>query len=204
MSIRPDPYFNTQRQVRISGEVLYPGLYTILSSNEKITDIIDRAGGPLQNAYFEGSKYFRNEIEISVDFRSIIKNNNSNLNFNIRSGDHIIISAHSNTINVIGEVNTQGMHKYVPGKRLKYYLNQAGGLTIDADLKSIWVEYPNRVSKHYNYWSLFSPKVLDGSIINVGKKKDEEPFDRTEYLNELTSIIANLAQANAVMVIAVR
>ena len=89
-------------------------------------------------------------------------------------------------------------------KRLKYYLEQAGGLTADADVKSIWVEYPNRVSKNYNKWSLSSPKVLDGSVINVGKKKDEEPFDRTEYLKELTSIIANLAQAITVIVIAVR
>ena len=42
------------------------------------------------------------------------------------------------------------------------------------------------------------------ATVNVGKKKDEEPFDRTEYLKELTSIIANLAQAITVMVIAVR
>ena len=47
VSIRPDPYFSNQKEFAISGEVLYPGLYTILSSNEKITSIIDRAGGLL-------------------------------------------------------------------------------------------------------------------------------------------------------------
>ena len=41
VSIRPDPYFRGQEQITISGAVLYPGEYTILASNEKITDIIN-------------------------------------------------------------------------------------------------------------------------------------------------------------------
>ena len=45
VSIRPDPYFSSQRKVIMQGEILYPGQYTILNSNEKITDIIQRAGG---------------------------------------------------------------------------------------------------------------------------------------------------------------
>ena len=43
----------------IDGEVLYPGNYVILSPNEKVTDIINRAGGLRSNAYAEGSQYFR-------------------------------------------------------------------------------------------------------------------------------------------------
>ena len=42
--IRPDPYFNNQMQVTISGEVLYPGQYTITSYGEKISDIIKGLG----------------------------------------------------------------------------------------------------------------------------------------------------------------
>ena len=47
VSIRPDPYFSNQKQIKISGEVLYPGEYTIINSKEKITDIIKRSGGLL-------------------------------------------------------------------------------------------------------------------------------------------------------------
>ena len=43
ISIRPDPYFIKQKQVIISGEILFPGDYTIKNSDEKITDIIARA-----------------------------------------------------------------------------------------------------------------------------------------------------------------
>ena len=42
---------------------------------------------------------------------------------------------------------------------------------------------------------MISPKVIDGSVITIGKKKEEEPFDRTEYAKELTAIAANLAQS---------
>ena len=45
---------------------------------------------------------------------------------------------------------------------------------------------------------------MDGSIITVGRAKEDEPFDRTEYAKELTSILANLAQAMAIVVLAVK
>ena len=57
------------------------------------------------------------------------------------------------------------------------------------------------IQKKYNKRSLFSPKIIDGSVINVGKK-EEEPLDRTEYAKELTSILANLAQVVTVVLIA--
>ena len=103
---------------------------------------------------------------------------------------------------ISGEVNTPGIHKYVPRKRLRYYLKLSGGITPDADKKNIWVEYPNGDSKKYNNFSLVSPLVIDGSKIVIGKLKEEEPFDRTEYAKELTTIFANLAQAVAVLVLA--
>jgi hypothetical protein len=33
---------------------------------------------------------------------------------------------------------------------------------------------------------------LDGSIITVGRAKDEEPFDTTDFTKELASIAADL------------
>ena len=75
--------------------------------------------------------------------------------------------------------------------------------TPDADVKNVWIEYPNGDSKKFNRWSLLSPKVKDGSSILIGKLKEEEPFDRTEYAKELTSIIANLAQAITMVILAI-
>ena len=204
VSIRPDPYFSDQKQVTISGEVLYPGQYTILTSDEKITDIIERAGGLRPNAYPDASQYTRQGVKINASFSDIIKNPKSKLNFKVQNGDEIIMVPRPNVVRITGEVNTVGIHKYVSGKRLRYYLSLAGGLNPDADKRNIWVEYPNGDSKKYNQWSLVSPKVIDGSSIAVGKKKEEEPFDRTEFAKEVTAILANLAQTVVVVVLAVR
>ena len=116
--------------------------------------------------------------------------------------DEIMILPHANVVIVAGEVNKSGIHKYVPGKRLNYYLDLAGGLSQNADKNYIWVDYPNGDSKRMKKWSIRGPKILDGSTINIGKKKDEEPFDKTEYAKELTAIFTNIAQVIAIMSLA--
>jgi protein involved in polysaccharide export with SLBB domain len=202
VSIRPDPYFRDQRKVTILGEVLYPGDYTIINSDEKITDIIERAGGLLPNAYADASQYTRQGVKINASLGNILKNPKSRLNFDVQDGDEILIVPHPNVVMITGEVNTSGIHKYVPGKRLRYYLKLAGGLNPDADKWNIWVEFPNGDSKKYNQWSLWSPKVIDGSSIVIGKQKEKESFDQTEFAKEVTAILANLAQTVAVLALA--
>ncbi len=204
VSIRPDPFFKEHMKVTISGEILYPGLYAILKSDEKITDIIDRAGGLLTNAYPSGSHYFRNGTKINAAFEEIIKRPNSKLNFIVQDGDEINIVSYPNVVTIVGEVNTPGVHKYVPGKRLRYYLSQAGGLNPNADKSNIWIEYSNGNSKKYKPRSILSPMITDGSKIFVGLEPPSEPFDKTEFATELSTIIANLSQALAVVFLAAK
>ena len=45
VTIRPSKGYESQKQVRIDGEVLYPGYYTISKKNERISDLVLRAGG---------------------------------------------------------------------------------------------------------------------------------------------------------------
>ena len=45
VSVYALPGYETQRTVKVEGEVLYPGYYTIKKKDEKISDIISRAGG---------------------------------------------------------------------------------------------------------------------------------------------------------------
>ena len=49
-----------------------------------------------------------------------------------------------------------------------------------------------------------NPKVLDGSIVTVGKLPEEEPFNLTEYLKEVTAIAASVAQTLSILLIASR
>lgn len=69
------PDFQVQRMVRIEGEVKYPGLYTLNTRTERVSDIIRRAGGLTTEAYEQGARLVRqhDEIdrpEIELDFLS--------------------------------------------------------------------------------------------------------------------------------------
>ncbi len=195
VSIRPDPYFSLQRKVTISGEVMYPGGYTILSPDEKITDIIKRAGGLRPEAYTTASRFTRQGQSIQVSFDQIIKNPRSNHNFNMQGGDEIVIVPRPNLVFVNGEVNNPGLRKFVPGKRLRYYINATGSYTPDADKWNVFVQLPNGDSFKMNPLTLFSPKVMDGSIITVGLEPPaEEPLNKTELAKDVASILADLAQ----------
>jgi len=203
ISIRPDPYFSNQKQVTISGEVLYPGQYTILTSDEKITDIIERAGGLRSNAYSFGSSFSRKDQKVQLDIDKIIKHHRSKLNIEVRDGDEINIAPQPKIIQVAGEVSAPGLYKFQPGKRVNDIIAMAGGYSQDAEKDDIYIRYPNGISIKYSRW-LNNRKVLDGSIITVGREKEEEPFDRTEYAKELTSILADLAQTMAIVMMALK
>ena len=56
---------------------------------------------------------------------------------------------------------------------------------------------------HYSRW-LSNPKVLDGSVITVGRETEKEPFDATDYAQEVTTILANFAQVAVLIIIANR
>ena len=106
-----------------------------------------------------------------------------------------------NLITIEGQVSSPGFYTFEEGLRVSDIISRAGGFSPDAAQDDIFMTYPNGRSFNYKRWSS-NPKVLDGSTIKVGKRKEEEPFNRTEYLSELTSIVANLAQSLAVFVLA--
>ncbi|SHN13244.1 SLBB domain-containing protein [Mucilaginibacter sp. OK098] len=68
VSVYSLPGYETQKTVKVEGEVIYPGYYTIQKKNEKISDIITRAGGLTASADIEGSSLKRdNEAVLGVD-----------------------------------------------------------------------------------------------------------------------------------------
>jgi protein involved in polysaccharide export with SLBB domain len=58
------PGFEKQRTVKVEGEVLYPGSYTIQTKDEKISDVVRRAGGLTASADANGGSLKRNNIAI--------------------------------------------------------------------------------------------------------------------------------------------
>ena len=201
INIRPDPYFQMQKTVTVSGAIKFPGEYVILSPEETIYDIIIRAGGLRESAYPLASQFIRSNQQVNIDLKKILKNPRSLGNIRVQEGDNLIIPTKPDVIQVVGEVSAPGFYKHIKGLRVNDVIDQAGGFSQNAMLDDIYIRFPNGKSKKYSRW-LSNPKVKDGSIITVGLKPEEEPFDRTEYFTDLTTIIVNLAQAISLIIIA--
>lgn len=55
------PGYETQQIVRIEGEIMNPGTYTIIKKNERISDLINRSGGFTAFAYIDGASLRRGD-----------------------------------------------------------------------------------------------------------------------------------------------
>ena len=135
----------------------------------------------------------RGSKRIKLSFESIINNNTSQDNFNVMENDSIYISKKTNIIDVFGEINQPGSYKYYNKYNLADYINLAGGFTVNAEKREVWVTYPNGVSRKYIKF-FPSPKIFDSSVISVRSKPESEPLDKTEFAKELASIISDILQ----------
>lgn len=74
VSVRNASGYEVQRQVKIQGEVVYPGTYTILNKDERISDIVKRAGGLTVLAYTKGASLKRPGVpDAGVDSTELAK-----------------------------------------------------------------------------------------------------------------------------------
>lgn len=60
--IRKSPGFEREKLIRVEGEINYPGEFAISSANERISDVIKRAGGLNQFAYPKGASLVRRTV----------------------------------------------------------------------------------------------------------------------------------------------
>lgn len=126
--------------VRITGAVNYPDEYEI-RTGEKLSAIIDRAGGVASTAYLPRAYVIRgnNPLEtdaIKIDLRDL--QNNPSQDIEIFTGDKISILSNKDFeqnffIDVIGNVRRPQRIPYTKNLKLKDVLLLAGGLSFDAE-----------------------------------------------------------------------
>lgn len=66
VQIRKSPTYSAQTTMQVGGEILFPGNYVLESRNERISDIIKRAGGILESAYIQGAYLERDRTEDEI------------------------------------------------------------------------------------------------------------------------------------------
>ena len=57
--VRKSPAYTTQQNVMVEGEVLFEGTYTLSRKNERLSEIIQKAGGLTKTAYAKGARLVR-------------------------------------------------------------------------------------------------------------------------------------------------
>ena len=218
--VRNQPEFEFQKIVNLSGEIKYPGPYALISSNETIADLIERAGGLSAEAFAAGATLNRNQDNIGfvvLDLPQALQRKNSRYNFILKEGDDIFIPKQKDLVSISGATNAADLYPnkliasnntinvaYYERKNAIFYIDKyAAGLSKNADRNKITVEHPNgKISrtKHYLFFKIY-PKVTKGSVVNVGYKEVKTAKQKKEgkEVDWEKIVSSSLAQITAVL-----
>ncbi|MDE6560841.1 MAG: SLBB domain-containing protein [Muribaculaceae bacterium] len=230
VQVRKSPTYSQQETVTLNGEVLYPGNYVIEARNERVSDVIRRAGGLLESAYVKGAylkrlrtadqRELRNEtmrlanahnqtedsinidpsatsdqFYVGINLMKAIQSPGSIEDFTLQPGDQIFIPEEQSTVSITGDVLFPNTVVYVPGKKLKYYIEQAGGYGERAQKRKAFIVYMNGSAAKAKGNVAIEP----GCQIIVPTKPEGQGFDWTKVLSIATTLgsIASMTAAVA-------
>lgn len=173
--VRKMSQYEVQRTVSITGEINYPGPYSLNDKKERIFDLIEKAGGTKGQADLGSAKFTRNGIQMGVDLKKAFTDKNSNQNLLLNPGDALDIPRRKETVTIIGQVYNPTTIPYEPNLNLKDYLSLAGGTNDSAQLKKIYVKYGNGRLGRTKYFAGFKsfPKIENGAEIYVPLHKKQ-------------------------------
>ncbi len=217
--VRQAPEFEFQQTVLIKGEVKFPGKHPIIDDNEKIWNVIQRAGGLTNEAFPEGATLYRPEDNVGyviMNLDEVRKDQNSIHNFILKEGDIIEIPKRKDFVSITGATKAKELYPdrilrtgrfNVPhhkSKNAKWYIDEyAAGIGEYGRSRLITVEHPNgQIEKTRNYILFKSyPKVEKGSTIKVGKiVKTEREIEKEKRDIDWGRVFADsVAQATAIL-----
>lgn len=194
ITVRDAVGYATQQTVSVSGEVLYPGAYTLATKNERISDLILRAGNITEFAYIEGARLLRNNAQVGINLANILANKGSDEDLILVQGDQLIIPEDQQTVRVSGSILVPSLVRFEKNKKLSYYVENSGGFSEKAKKSRIIVKYSNGAIKTVKKFLFFKfyPKVTQGAEIIVPEREKKEKMSTQEVLG-ITSSIATLA-----------
>lgn len=214
--VRRTPNFTMGRTVEVNGRVKYPGVYVLEDNKTQLWEIIQMAGGLLDDAdpYARLFRTYNNRGNIGLDLRKV-KSNKGSLKADpiLMEGDVINVVRLENTV-TIRETGTR-MAQYVPddysstqklivyqGKHSAawYVRHYAGGFQKTADKNSVTVTFPNNQSestKRGFLWIRNYPEVEPGGVITMRFDEDkrerlEKPKEKIDWGNELRTSLSTL------------
>lgn len=218
--VRRRPDYQVQQNVTVQGQVLYPGGYALRTRDERISDILQRAGGITNEAYVAGATLVRmsEELErveteldtvsqdviieasgstgfIGIDMEAILANPGSEDDLILRPGDEIRIPSEMQTVHVTGAVLRDTEVRHMKGRSLNYYVNRAGGLSENALKRKAYVVYANGDVDTRSSFLFFrsNPEIEPGAEIIIPHKRERERMSTGERISVFSSMVSMAA-----------
>ena len=197
-----------QRTAAIAGEVRFPGRYALRTRTDRITDLVQRAGGLTPTAYPIGGGFYRSKDgqgRIGIDLPKVLADSSFRDNFILFTDDSVFVPEYNPVVRVSGAVNAQATVAYVPGKDLSYYVAAAGGFSQTADPGRAYLTQPNgkfeSVKKRFSFLPDGWPRPLAGASVVVPAKVEGPRKDSLTILATIASIVTSMA---TVFIVALR
>lgn len=181
--VRKNPDFMPQANITIRGEVAYPGVYPILQKDEKVLDLIERAGGLTEYAFLQSAKLYRLDKTIGtviIDLEEAFRSPDSRPNHILKEGDILEIPTVNQLVSVNGAIGHPDLDSlatissfYMPGRRAKYYIkNYGGGFDKFAKKRTTKVVNPDGSAGYTKKVIGFNryPEVKEGATVSVDYK----------------------------------
>lgn len=219
--VRNVPDFKLQRNITLEGEVRYPGVYPLLSENERLSSLIERAGGLTPEAFADGAKLYRAKDGVGyivMDMEEAMKKTESRYNYILKEGDLVTVPTKKDFVMVKGATKASELYDeeilkdgklavpFHKNRRARYYVNKyTAGIGEEGKASKITVLHPNGELKKTKNFGLFLiyPKVRKGSEITVGlkePKKDPEEVEQQKEEIDWGKVVADsIAQATAIL-----
>jgi protein involved in polysaccharide export with SLBB domain len=192
--VREIPDWELQRNVMITGEVVYPGTYSLKAKDERLSSLLQRAGGLKSTAYPRAATFTRrkgNAGRLAVDVEDVAKRHHKRSDLLLEDGDIINIPREPKTVKVAGEVGFPASVLYEAGRSIGYYIDQAGGFTDKSDKSRVKVIQPNgRVRSPKRMW--WDPSPEPGALVLVPVRPTEQ---KKETLKDMATIMGIISGA---------
>ncbi len=183
--------------VKVRGEVLFPGNFTLSRRDETIKDIITRAGGLTQYGSLQDLQVFRNGTRIGVN---LDRDAEKDMSLLMLPGDSLFISRNDPFVQISGGVYNPQLIRY-ESSSFKYYISASGGVKNHASLAKAYVQYGNGINRKSTRFLFlrFYPTIKPGSKIIVPDVPEKESAFSVAQFGAITTIVSGLVTLAAIL-----
>jgi protein involved in polysaccharide export with SLBB domain len=168
--VRRIPNMGPPREVVIEGEVTFPGKYLLTEINERLSQLIERAGGLSEQAFLEGVQFTRGlkgeRRSVAMDLEKLLAGRVEH-DLILADGDRIHIPTKNWVVEVKGAVQLPQLVQYTPNKKAGYYVSLVGGYQPNADVNAAYIIRANRLILKASRRFRPDPEVPPGSTLMI-------------------------------------